>query len=266
MAHRILTTHEATVQTVQVEIQVLKVGKKQVTMGLFRQLPREVLLDPDTLQLRGVPWGHVQYWWEGEGLRAGPKLHVVWQRGQELRRAIVYQIPDPAHIEAYQTQIQRHLDDWVVLVVDTGAPVTIPPVPPGVPFGGRHFNPVTIGGKRYSVTLSPPMLDILRRHAACQQCPPEARAAEILQHSKQRDTAAVYANHVADYTTMYRNEALQASKDYHALLEKRALTDTKADALVDTITALQHEQADYNARWGAQWQVLHALPQLFIAV
>ena len=77
MAQRILTTHEATVQTVQVEIQVLKVGKKQVTMGLFRQLPREVLLDPDTLQLRGVPWGHVQYWWEGAtgaGTAAGDRL------------------------------------------------------------------------------------------------------------------------------------------------------------------------------------------------
>lgn len=35
-----ITIHEATVQSMQVSIHTLRVGRKQVTMGLFRQLPR----------------------------------------------------------------------------------------------------------------------------------------------------------------------------------------------------------------------------------
>ena len=102
----VLTTREATVHTMAVHIAVLKVGTKHVTMGLFRQLPLGVLLDPETLQLRGVPWGHVQYFWEGDGrfrdasghesvyYYSGAHLHVVWQDGETLRRAFVYSKPD----------------------------------------------------------------------------------------------------------------------------------------------------------------------------
>ena len=62
----VLTAHEATIQTASVEIQTLRVGKKQVAMGLFRQLPHDLLLDPETLQLRGVPWGHANNRWDGD--------------------------------------------------------------------------------------------------------------------------------------------------------------------------------------------------------
>ena len=55
---KVLTAHEATISTAQVEIQTLRVGKKQVTMGMFRQIPYEPLIDLDTMTLRGVPWGH----------------------------------------------------------------------------------------------------------------------------------------------------------------------------------------------------------------
>ena len=92
---RILTAKEATIQTVQVEIQTLKVGK-QVTMGLFRQLPLKELVDPRTLKLAGVPWGYVHYWWDGDGAEArlrGKMLHVVWQEGNALQRSPCYEDP-----------------------------------------------------------------------------------------------------------------------------------------------------------------------------
>jgi hypothetical protein len=73
-----LTTHEATIQTAQVAIQVLRVGKKQVTMGMFRQLPHKPLVDwwdmvdaaergwweeESPLRIQGRPWGPGNDWW-----------------------------------------------------------------------------------------------------------------------------------------------------------------------------------------------------------
>src|SRR5437660_7947858 len=87
---------EAKIQTVQVAIQALKVGPKQVTMGMFRQLQFAALVDPRTVQLHGVPWGHVNYWWDGDGrspVLHDNELHVVWQDGDSLRRGIVYEEP-----------------------------------------------------------------------------------------------------------------------------------------------------------------------------
>ena len=104
---RILTAKEATIQTVQVEIQALKVGKKQVTMGLFRQLPLKELIDPRTLKLAGVPWGYVHYWWDGDGTEARlrcKRLHVVWQEGNALQRSPCYEDPPAWVAKWFQKQ------------------------------------------------------------------------------------------------------------------------------------------------------------------
>jgi hypothetical protein len=90
---RRLSTHEATIRTAAVEVKTLTIRGKQVTQSVFRQLLREDLLDPETVALRGVPWGKVNYFWtqcpnpyrERLGFDTA-HLHVVWQRGDELRR------------------------------------------------------------------------------------------------------------------------------------------------------------------------------------
>jgi hypothetical protein len=90
MGHAI-KVRDAHIKTAAVEIKSLTVSGKQVTMGVFRQLQVEDVIDPWEPQLEGVPWGTVNYF---------PKpcepdhLHVVWQKGDELRRACVF--PPPA--------------------------------------------------------------------------------------------------------------------------------------------------------------------------
>src|SRR5262245_11106481 len=89
----ILKVQEAKVQTAQITIKALKVGAKQVTMGLFRQLPYKQILDPETVELRGLPWGHVEYFWESCGYDQeegshGPKRHIVWQLDDVLYRCL----------------------------------------------------------------------------------------------------------------------------------------------------------------------------------
>jgi hypothetical protein len=99
MSH--ISTHDARITTVQVEIQALKIGRKQMTLSIFRQLPLDDLVDYATTHLRGVPWGWVNYWWEGCGaswgqIHDGAVLHVVWQDGEKLKRSICeYHCPSP---------------------------------------------------------------------------------------------------------------------------------------------------------------------------
>jgi hypothetical protein len=100
-ASPVQTVRDATVQTVSISIQTLRVGTKQVTMGMFRQLPYRDVIDPVTHTLQGRAWGHVEYWWAGDeydgqtvrfrGWDPGPKRHIVWEREGTLYRSIVYQ-------------------------------------------------------------------------------------------------------------------------------------------------------------------------------
>jgi hypothetical protein len=80
-----LTAHEATITTATVEIRTLTVTGRQVTLAVFRQLLEERIEDHDG-RLRGEPWGTVNYH-PGKCADGPAHLHVVWQLGDELRRA-----------------------------------------------------------------------------------------------------------------------------------------------------------------------------------
>jgi hypothetical protein len=56
-----LLAKEAVVKTAVVEVKSLLISGKQVTLSVFRQLIKEPLVDPETAELHGVPWGRVNY-------------------------------------------------------------------------------------------------------------------------------------------------------------------------------------------------------------
>jgi hypothetical protein len=80
-----------------VEIKALTVSKKQMTKGVFRQLPRRHVIEPGR-GLRGDPWGIVYYFWDDCGYpkTCGKHLHVVWAGEGRLFRACV----DALHVTA----------------------------------------------------------------------------------------------------------------------------------------------------------------------
>lgn len=80
-----ITVHEAQVTTAAVEIKTITVRGKQVTLALFRQLKEEPLVN-DEGQFVGTAWGVVNYH-PGKCAEERVHLHVVWQKGDELRRA-----------------------------------------------------------------------------------------------------------------------------------------------------------------------------------
>ena len=55
-----IRTSEVTVQTVKVEIQVVRIGPKQMTLAIFRQLPERELINHEG-KLDGIPWGWINY-------------------------------------------------------------------------------------------------------------------------------------------------------------------------------------------------------------
>lgn len=82
-----ILNREATIRTAVVEIKALTVSGKQVTLAVFRQLEEERLVEAGTGKLLGLPWGRVNYHAGCDD--QGEHLHVVWQKGSELRRALV---------------------------------------------------------------------------------------------------------------------------------------------------------------------------------
>jgi hypothetical protein len=90
-SNRILTSNEASIQTATVDVKVIRIGQRQMTLSVFRQLKKEALIDWDVdervYQLRGQPWGLVNYC--PGCCKQYEHLHVVWQKDNELRRASV---------------------------------------------------------------------------------------------------------------------------------------------------------------------------------
>lgn len=81
---KILTTHNAQITTAAVEVKTLTISGKQVTLSVFRQLLPEDLISAEGT-FTGVPWGRVNYHpWKCEN--SMEHLHIVWQKGDELRR------------------------------------------------------------------------------------------------------------------------------------------------------------------------------------
>lgn len=84
---RLLTTSDVAIKQVAIEVKVLKIGNRQVTLAVFRQLPNEQIINFETGELKGIPWGRVNYHVDCKG---NDHTHLVWQKGNELRRAVIH--------------------------------------------------------------------------------------------------------------------------------------------------------------------------------
>lgn len=116
----VLTVQEAQVTTVSVEIQTLTISGKQVTLAVFRQLLNEdVVVDGEFV---GTPWGTVNYHPDKCG-DARSHLHVVWQKGQDLRRAS-FKCPElPGSIPLKQSTVGTR---WLDAAVSEGWTCSLP--------------------------------------------------------------------------------------------------------------------------------------------
>jgi hypothetical protein len=106
-----ITTENASIRTTSVDVRVITISGKQMTLSVFRQLKEEDLIDPVTLTLRGTTWGTVNYFWGDDIKYAHKNLHVVWQHGDELRRSL-------APRDLYQYRFWVNLRDELTTVFE----------------------------------------------------------------------------------------------------------------------------------------------------
>jgi hypothetical protein len=76
-------TEDAQITSTAVEIDTLRVSKRQLTLRTFRQIQRGPVIDSETHEVRDTIWGWVNYFWgDNEG-----DIHALWQDGKTLRRS-----------------------------------------------------------------------------------------------------------------------------------------------------------------------------------
>src|SRR6266702_3274678 len=85
-----LTVTDASIKQVSIEVKVIKIDNRQMTLSVFRQVQKESIIDDATGKLNGKPWGRVEYHTANcdiyQSLRMGKHIHVLWQKGNELRQ------------------------------------------------------------------------------------------------------------------------------------------------------------------------------------
>lgn len=166
---RQITAQEATIKTASIEVKVLTLNGKQMTLSVFRQLKDERLVNDETVELVGQPWGWVNYHPDCHTERE--HLHVVWQQGQWLRRALVFRQPwldDITEPEKHITLVDTLQDGYLhYLVARTSAgwrpeqkEIPLKPMPDGVKW---PCYTARIQGRLLRIFINPDLASLLRQ-------------------------------------------------------------------------------------------------------
>ena len=92
---RAIQTTECKITSNTVQIKILEVKGKQMTIAVFKQLITEEIVDYSSGKLMGEVWGFVNRhddYQSHYGL--APHLHIIWQKGNELRKDRIEMPPD----------------------------------------------------------------------------------------------------------------------------------------------------------------------------
>lgn len=77
-----LQKNHVVVHTGSINVKIMRLDKRQITLSVFRQIDQETIFVVDGT-LRGIPWGRVNYTWNEN--RPGTEFHVVWQDNDYLK-------------------------------------------------------------------------------------------------------------------------------------------------------------------------------------
>ena len=117
MQQRIVTVENAHVKSALIQVNQLTIGGTQkMTLKLFKQITEENIIDFYKGSLKGNPWGFVNYYWPENYNYKNTHLHLLWQKGNELRRCFI----DPkGYTDNYGKYIIGHEDSLITLFANT---------------------------------------------------------------------------------------------------------------------------------------------------
>lgn len=78
----VIDIHRASIRTATVEIQAIKIDGKQMTLSVFRQLPRKET--PGAYFDDAPIWGWVDYHSDCEWISEQSHMHMLWSDGYQL--------------------------------------------------------------------------------------------------------------------------------------------------------------------------------------
>lgn len=81
-------SNQAIVEVLGVSVKAIRIDRKQMSQSVFRQIINEPIIDEETAEFKGQPWCTVNYFFED--CVKGTHYHVVWLKGDELRRECVW--------------------------------------------------------------------------------------------------------------------------------------------------------------------------------
>ena len=96
-----ITITDASIKQVSIEVKVIKIDNKQMTLAVFKQILHEKIIDDRTGRLKGKPWGKVEYHTNCGIWKRSEHIHVIWQKGNELRQCIVPLVSNTKGIPPY---------------------------------------------------------------------------------------------------------------------------------------------------------------------
>lgn len=103
-----LTAKNAVVKTASVEVKILTISGKQVTLAVFRQIVSEEYPaqcpDPEW-----PIWGWVNYHHSSTCSYSTPHRHIVWQAGTELRKCVISEPWASGSMWTYCTEVLDQL-------------------------------------------------------------------------------------------------------------------------------------------------------------
>jgi hypothetical protein len=226
---------EVIIKTATVDVKSLTLNGKQVTLSVFRQIQKGELLDKNTLELQGVPWGWVNYFWKP---CEPDHLHVVWQVGDELRRSCIYPSPSGARLNWYREELRDRLSSHVDFQLLNG-----------LRRDHQIFNLSYVVGEE-SV---PVYLDDTQQRVICSP------------YSKVK-VYAKHANGDTNYSEWHEEDSEQMKQYLTTLQERTQMYESDAQLWSEYIEPLAEELRDYKARWVELYKTIEATDHLFIAV
>lgn len=78
---------------VPVQIKVITIDKKKMSMSFVRQIGFREIIDYDSLALKGEILGYINYYWSDNSNRQGNSWHLIWHDGDLLHRSLVPVLP-----------------------------------------------------------------------------------------------------------------------------------------------------------------------------
>ncbi len=264
-----ITITDASIKQVSIEVKVIKIDNKQMTLAVFRQLPEEPILNDLTGELRGQPWGRVNYCPDCKDVV--PHFHIVWQKDNTLCRATIEKRWSGGPHKALRDELlYGKSNPWVTLHYYMESYLYVRSLKGWQPEElGKNIN---VKVEEHTFTINPEdisthIMDLWKAEGVRRRQQEAVHGWEQLTKANPGDE---YFQRTRDGERKRHTELEQEVDTHHKqaidILNKEELPHDPAVLYRDRLIPAYKDYLHYIQQWKTSYAQLEALDQLFIAV